>query len=579
MFDANTRHLYRRLLGYIAPYKWMIALTLFTLVVIAAMEPATAAILKDLVDDSLIKKDPDSFVILPILLAGVFIVKGVAEYFSKVASQWIAQKAILSIRDEMFRKLQFLPMATFQQFSTGEWMSKITYDVAQTGRALSEAWIVLIRDTLIVIALFGYMLYISWELTLLMMLIGPVVAYIIDRASKLMRHSSTEMQHNMGRMTHQLEEGLVGHRDIKLYHAEFYEQSRFHQTAQDLMHHTMNVTKVSALNVPLVQVLAAVALSIVVYIAMKMSADGAFTPGELLSYITAMALTFEPIRRLTNINITIQKGMAAAQSIFELLDREEEPDRGQGMLETVQGTLRFDDVTFYYPQADTPTFEHFNLTIPARKTTALVGESGSGKSTLVSLIARFYQPQNGRILLDQHPIDALSLHALREQLAFVSQQVVLFNDTVRANIAYGQNSIDEDAIIHAAQQAQAWDFIQQLPQGLDTPIGDNGARLSGGQRQRLAIARAFLKDAPILILDEATSALDNQSERSIQEAMQSLTQNRTVIVIAHRLSTIEQADQIVVLDRGSIVEQGSHHELMTKEGRYFTLQQQGLANA
>jgi subfamily B ATP-binding cassette protein MsbA len=423
------------------------------------------------------------------------------------------------------------------------------------------------------------MLYISWELTLLMMLIGPVVAYIIDRASKLMRHSSTEMQHNMGRMTHQLEEGLVGHRDIKLYHAESYEQSRFHQTAQDLMHHTMNVTKVSALNVPLVQVLAAVALSIVVYIAMKMSADGAFTPGELLSYITAMALTFEPIRRLTNINITIQKGMAAAQSIFELLDREEEPDRGQGMLETVQGTLHFDDITFYYPQADTPTFEHFNLTIPARKTTALVGESGSGKSTLVSLIARFYQPQNGRILLDQHPIDALSLHALREQLAFVSQQVVLFNDTVRANIAYGQNSIDEDAIIHAAQQAQAWDFIQQLPQGLDTPIGDNGARLSGGQRQRLAIARAFLKDAPILILDEATSALDNQSERSIQKAMQSLTQNRTVIVIAHRLSTIEQADQIVVLDRGSIVEQGSHHELMAKAGRYFTLQQQGLANA
>ncbi|WP_019896154.1 lipid A export permease/ATP-binding protein MsbA [Hydrogenovibrio halophilus] len=579
MFDANTRHLYRRLLRYIAPYKLMIAITLLTLVIIAAMEPATAAILKDLVDDSLIKKDPDSFVVLPLLLAGVFIVKGVAEYFSKVASQWIAQKAILTIRDEMFRKLQFLPMATFQQSSTGEWMSKITYDVAQTGRALSEAWIVLIRDTMIVIALFGYMLYISWELTLMMMLIGPVVAFIIDRASKLMRHSSTEMQHNMGRMTHQLEEGLVGHRDIKLYHAEAYEQSRFHQTAQDLMHHTMDVIKVSALNVPLVQVLAAIALSIVVYIAMQMSAEGAFTPGELLSYITAMALTFEPIRRLTNINITIQKGMAAAQSIFELLDREEEPDQGQASLNSVQGELRFDAVGFHYPHAETATFDDFNLSIPARKTTALVGESGSGKSTLVSLIARFYQPQSGRILLDGTPINDLSLHTLREQLAFVSQQVVLFNDTVRANIAYGQNSVDEAAIIDAAQQAQAWEFIQKLPQGLDTPIGDNGARLSGGQRQRLAIARAFLKNAPILILDEATSALDNQSERSIQQAMQTLTKDRTVIVIAHRLSTIEQADQIVVLDQGNIVEQGTHSTLMQQNGHYYRLQQQATNHA
>ena len=573
MFDRETRTLYRRLLKYIAPYRAMIALTLLTLVVIAAMEPATAAILKDLVDDSLIKKDPDSFVILPVLLATVFIVKGVAEYFSKVASQWIAQKAILTLRGEMHQKLQYLPMQTLNQLSTGQWMSKITYDVSQTGRALSEAWIVLIRDTLIVIALFIYMLYISWELTLLMMLIGPVVAFVIDRASKLMRQSSTHMQDNMGQLTHQLEEGLVGHRDIKLYHAEAYEQSRFEQTAQALMRHTMNVVKVSALNVPLVQVLAAIALSVVVFIAMQMSAQAMFTPGELLSYITAMALTFEPIRRLTNINITLQKGMAAAESIFDLIDQPSEQDPGQAKPTTLTGQIRFESVTFAYQ--DTATFQDFSLTLPAKQTTALVGESGSGKTTLVNLIARFYRPQSGTIFLDQTPIEAMPLDFLRQQLAFVSQQVVLFHDTVRANIAYGQNSFDEAAIIQAAKQAHAWTFIQSLPQGLDTPIGENGALLSGGQRQRLAIARAFLKNAPIIILDEATSALDNESERKVQQAVQALTQNRTVILIAHRLTTIEHADNIVVLDGGQVCEQGTHTQLLAQKGRYFQLYNQG----
>jgi len=574
MFDRPSLILYRRLFKYILPYKGMIGLTLLALIAIAAMEPATAIILKDLVDRSLIEKDPASFIILPLLLAGVFIVKGIAEYFSKVASQWLAEKAILQMRAEMHRKMQFLPYSTFQSYSTGSLMSKITYDVAQTNNALSEAWIVIIRDSLIVLALFSYMLYVSWELTLLMLIVGPVVAWIIDRASKLMRQSSRHMQSNMGQLTHQLEEGLVGMRDIKIYGAESYEQRRFHQTASELFKHTLSMVKVSALNVPLVQVLAALALAGVIFIAMQMAAQDKFTPGELLSFITAMALTFEPIRRLTNINLVVQKGMAAAESIFALLDLPEETNTGT-QRPPIKGELQLNNLVFQYDRAEQPTLKGIRLTIPAHQTTALVGASGSGKSTLVNLIARFFAPTRGDILLDNTPLADIELDYLRQHIAFVSQHVVLFNDSIRANIAYGHDEFDEAAIIQAAKDAHAWEFIEKLPDGLDTMIGDNGALLSGGQRQRLAIARAFLKNAPILILDEATSALDNQSEAMIQQAMAKLRQNRTVIIIAHRLSTIEQADQIAVLDQGELVELGTHRDLLAKQGVYARLQQQG----
>ena len=575
MLDRATLSLYRRLLRYILPYKKLIAVTLLALIFIAMMEPATAWILKELVDESLIAKNPDSFVMMPILLAGVFIVKGIAEYFSKVFSQWIAQSAILDIRSEMYRKMQSLPYSDFQAYSTGKLMSKITYDVPQASNALSTAWVIIIRDSLTVIALVAYLLYISWQLTLLMLLIGPVVAFIINKASKLMRNSSRNMQADMGQMTHQLEEGLNAYQDIKIYGAENYEQNRFQNTAKSLLTNTLNVTKVSALNVPLVQVLAAIALAIVVYIAMQMSAKDMFTPGELLSFITAMALTFEPIRRLTNINETVQKGMAAAESIFSLLDLPDEENCGELKPKAIKGEIIFKDMQFTYPNADKATFDNLNLHIAAGKTTALVGQSGSGKSTLVHLIACFYQPQNGTILLDGSPLKDIELNFLRRQMAFVSQKVVLFNDTIAANISYGQSGISEEHIITAAKKSHAWEFIEKLPDGLNTNIGDKGELLSGGQRQRIAIARAFLKDAPILIMDEATSALDNQSEKMIQEAMETLRQDRTVIIIAHRLSTIENADQIVVLEHGQVVEQGDHKALISANGLYASLYQKG----
>ena len=575
MFDRATLSLYRRLLGYILPFKSLIAITLIALLTIAAMEPAIAMVLKELVDESLIAKNPDSFVLMPLLLAGVFIIKGIAEYFSKVFSQWIAQKAVLAIRADMYYKMQHLPFAIFQSYGTGKLMSKITYDVPQASNALSTAWVILIRDSLTILALITYLLYISWQLTLLMLIVGPVVAFIIDKASKLMRNSSKAMQRNMGQLTERLEESLTAHQDIKIYSAEQYEQKRFQDTATELLNNSMQVTKVSALNVPLVQVLAAIALSGVVYVAMQMSAQNLFTPGELLAYITAMALTFEPIRRLTSINETVQKGMAASESIFELLDQPNETNSGTNTLEKTQGELKFYNVSFSYPNTQNSALENFTLTIPAGKTTALVGQSGSGKSTLVNLITRFYDANSGQILLDNQDIQTLERHFLREQIALVSQKVTLFDDTVAANIAYGHTEHDRDAIIAAAKAAHAWEFIEKLPAGLDTSIGENGNLLSGGQRQRIAIARAFLKNAPILIFDEATSALDNQSEQMIQSAMEVLKHNRTVIVIAHRLSTIENAENIVVMEHGKLIEQGNHNSLLENKGTYSQLYNQG----
>jgi len=575
MLDRATLTLYRRLLNYILPFKGMIAITLLALVTIAVMEPATAWVLKELVDESLIAKDPDSFVKMPLLLAGIFIIKGIAEYFSKVFSQWIAQKAILAIREDMYYKMQHLPFGVFQGYGTGKLMSKITYDVPQASTALSTAWVTLIRDSLTIIALISWLLYISWQLTLLLIIIGPVVAFIIDKASKMMRQSSKNMQKNMGQLTQRLEESLTAHQDIKIFGAEQYEQNRFQNTAHELLTNTMRVTKVSALNVPLVQVLAAIALAAVVYFALQMSAQNQFTTGELLSYITAMALIFEPIRRLTSINETIQKGMAASESIFELLYQANETNLGKERLANTKGTLVLKDVQFQYPNSDHAALNNFSLTIPAGQTTALVGQSGSGKSTLVNLLTRFYDTNKGEILLDDQNIQTLDRHFLREQVALVSQKVTLFDDTVAANIAYGKTDTDREEIIAAAKAAHAWEFIEKLPLGLDTNIGENGNLLSGGQRQRLAIARAFLKNAPILIFDEATSGLDNKSEQMIQNAMEVLKHNRTVIVIAHRLSTIESADNIVVMEHGNLIEQGSHKTLLTNKGIYSQLYNQG----
>lgn len=577
--NNSIKQLYPRLFQYIKPYWKVVSFLLLALVLTAAMEPLMPALLKPLIDDSMIKKDMDAIIMVPILLALVFIGKGIGEYFSKVLGEWIANKAILDIRYEMFQKLNVLPLETYQTYSTGKLMSKLTYDVLQLGKTLSEAWIVVIRDTLIIIGLLGFLLYTSWQLTLMILLIVPIVGWIISWASKLMRSSSSEMQNSMGELTHSLEESISAHQDIKIYGAEQYEEAKHLKITENLRLHTMAMIKVSALNVPLVQIIAAIAMSFVIYAVSLMSAEDLFSPGELIAFIVAAAMIFEPIRRLTNINETIQKGMAAAESIFELLDQTNEVDTGTKNLTKSKGKILFKDVCFKYQSSEENTLSNLSFTLQAGTTTALVGESGSGKTTIANLISRFYSIQSGTIELDQDNIEDIKIKDLRQQIAFVSQDVVLFNDTIRANIAYGHTEFDEQAIISAAKSAHAWDFIQKLPQGLDNQIGDNGSKLSGGQRQRIAIARAFLKNAPILILDEATSALDNQSESQVQSALEELRQNRTVMIIAHRLSTVENADNIIVLDKGQLVEQGSHQELIALNNEYARLHQKGRLDA
>jgi subfamily B ATP-binding cassette protein MsbA len=500
-----------------------------------------------------------------------FVAKGIADYIASVSSQWVAQRAITDLRQQVFGHQLHLPLASHQAEAPGRMLSRILYDVPQVGTALSNAWIVVIRDSMVIIGLTGYLIWTAWELTLLLLLAAPIMALIVRQASKKLRGTSRAVQTTAGRMTGAVEETLNGVREIKLFGTHEHEHKRFADIAERLRKETMRTIRISSANVPIVQMLAATAVAVVIWFASALSAADRLTPGTFVAFVAAMAMLFEPIRRLTNVNNTIQKGLAGAQSIFELLDRPAEPDTETANRPRARGEVRFEQITFRYPGQSDAALDELSLTVPAGKTVALVGASGSGKTTIVQLIARFFAPDRGRILLDDEPIDTLPLGWLRSQIGWVGQQVVLFDDTLAANIAYGLPGTPRADIEAAARHAHAMEFIDKLPDGLDTRAGPNGNQLSGGQRQRIAIARAFLKNAPLLLLDEATSALDNASERAVKDALVELRQNRTVLVVAHRLTTIRDADHIVVMAHGRIVEQGSHAELVDAGGAYAAL--------
>ena len=573
----DSFQLYRRLLGSARPYLKVVALSILAMIAAAALEPVLPSLLKPLVDESLIKKNHVAQWQVPLFLMLAFLGKGIAEYVASVSSQWIANKAITDLRQQVFRHQMHLPIPVHQAETGGRMLSRILYDIPQVGAALSNAWIIVIRDTLVIIGLTGYLIYTAWELTLVIVAIAPVVAWLIRVASRKLRGSNREMQETTGRLTGMVEETLSGVREIKLFGTHDHEDRRFADVSEQLRQQTMRTVRVSAINVPLVQVLAAAAVATVIWTASSLSAEDKLSPGEFVSFVTAMSMLFEPIRRLTNINAVIQRGLAGAQSIFDLLDTPPEVDTASGSLPRAKGELRFDDVSFRYPGQAELALQHFSLDVHPGQTVALVGASGSGKSTLINLIARFYDADQGRILLDGTPLANLPLAHLRQQLGWVGQQVVLFDDTIAANIAYGRPDVSEADIVAAARAAHAMEFIDKLPDGLATRVGANGSQLSGGQRQRIAIARAFLRDAPILLLDEATSALDNESERAVKDALIELRKNRTVIVIAHRLSTIHDADKIVVMEHGRIVESGTHESLQAAAGAYARLLASGEA--
>lgn len=570
----TSSQLYRRLLTYLRPHWRLVSVALLAMGVIAALEPMLPALMQPLVDDSLIAKDKQAMLWVPLALLAVFVVKGLAEYVASVVSQGVAQRTMADLRSAMFAKMMTLPIDKQQQIGSANLLSRVTFDVTQVATALSEVWIVIIRDTLIILGLVGFLLYTSWQLTLFIIAIAPIASWIIRKASGLMRTSSSEVQASMGRVTQILDEALSGRKEISIYAGQAHEQARFNRAVDQLRQQTMSIVKVASANVPLVQVIAAVAVACVIFVATHLSEQELLTPGQLIAFITGMSMLFEPIRRLTGINEPLQKGLAAATTIFALLDEVDEPDQGaQSLSDLMPADIQLQALSFTYPEQTNPAIQPLDLLIPAGKTLALVGASGSGKSTLISLLCRFNEPTSGQIVYGDTPIHQLTLANWREQIALVSQHIVLFDDSIAANIAYGELVTPDNrpAIEAAARAAHAWEFIRQLPAGLDTAVGEDGTRLSGGQRQRLALARAFYKNAPILILDEATSALDSESEQLISQALRELQGQKTIIIIAHRLSTVQHSDLIVLLERGELREQGNHHQLLAQGGSYANL--------
>ena len=576
----NSPDLYLRLLRYVRPHTRIFVVAILGTAAAAATEPMIPALIQPLLDGSFVNKDPQAIRLIPLLLAAVFIVRGITDFIGKLAMDWIAHRVVMDLRNALFAKLLTLPTRYFDDHSAGNLLSRLTYDVNQVMTATTQALVSLVKDGLSVIGPLGWMLYLNWQLSLMAFLIAPGIALIMRLVSRRLRRLSRELQELMGDLNHVIDEVLQGHKVIRIFGGQDYERERFHRVNNRVRQFNLKLAALSEGSGPLVQLLAIIALGAVIYFAALQSAANQITVGGFVSLFGAMAMLLAPIKRLTKVNEHLQRGLAAAETIFALLDEAPEPDQGTQAIGRAQGQISFHQVSHRYRADGAEVIHQFNLEVQPGETIALVGPSGSGKTTLMSLLPRFYEPDSGEIRLDGVPIRELRLADLRANLAYVSQDIVLFNDTVAANIAYGAGfKASESQLIEAAEGAYAMEFIRELPQGLHTLIGENGARLSGGQRQRLAIARALLKNAPILILDEATSALDTQSERKVQQALDALRQGRTAFVIAHRLSTIENADRIVVLDRGGMVEIGAHLELLHRNGLYASLYQMQANNA
>lgn len=565
---------YIRLISYLKPYWGIALLVLIGFGLNAATEVSVAKLLKYIIDAIQLgsREDLDWFPLLIVLL--VFF-RGLGLFMGGYYTAVISRRLIFSIRQEVYAKLMRLPSQYYLDNSSGHISAKIMYNVEQLTAASSESLKIMVKDGLVTMGLLGYLLYTNWRLTLCIFIFMPIIGFLVRKASKRMRKLSIQVQNTMGDVNHVVQESIAGQAVVKSFAGEASEQKRFYTSSEDNLKRGLKMVIVQNLNSPLVQLVMAMAMSLIVWLALRPQILGDTSAGEFVAYITAAGLLAKPVKNLTDVNEKLQRGIAAAYSVFEVLDLPTEENKGV-LTPKLEGGVRFDHVTLEYA-AGVKAIQDFTLDIQAGQTIALVGRSGAGKTSLVNLLVRFQETTSGGLYLDGLPIRDIELSVLRQQVAMVNQQVVLFNRSVRENIAYGQleGAADED-IIAAAKAAYAHEFIMNLPQGYDTVLGAQGLNLSGGQRQRIAIARAILKNAPILILDEATSALDNESEHFIQKAFDEAMQNRTTLVIAHRLSTIENADMIVVMDKGQIVEKGTHQELLDKQGAYFQLHQRNF---
>ncbi|MDO5686291.1 MAG: lipid A export permease/ATP-binding protein MsbA [Neisseria sp.] len=570
---TNGWVLYRRLWAYLADYWKIFLASIIAMLVVAATGPLFAALIKPLINEGFVDKNMEAMRWIPFAIVGLFLLRGVFNFINEYSTSYLSGHLVQRLRETMFAKILRLPAGFYHDNPSGRMISRVLNDVNQITDAGFNVITVLAKDGVTVLGLLGWLLYLDWQLTLVTFVTIPVVAACIRVVSVRLRRLSRENQQHLGQMTQVLGENVEGIRVVKIYGGQDYENQRFRDSALSVRHNLVKQTAANSANTALTQLMVSIALALIIYFAAVGAHNQTFSAGDFMSFLTAMIMMFDPIKRITGIMQSLQRGMAAAESVFGFLDTPEETDHGTFRPQArVRGHIRFDNVSFRYPQAEKDSVRALNLDILPGEMVALVGASGCGKTTTVNLIPRFFEVGSGTISLDEIDVRDYALDALRGEMSLVSQDVVLFNDTIARNVAYGECSdADESAIIAALQAANAWQFVSAMPEGIHTLIGENGAKLSGGQRQRLAIARALLKNAPVLMLDEATSALDTESEKLVQAALDKLMENRTTIVIAHRLSTVENADKIVVMHEGQVVEIGTHQELLARAGRYAAL--------